>query len=118
MSYELHKQLYDLSGLDDVEYWINESGDLLSPGNDWIDLAVHAPLYNSDYLLEVLPKQVGEFDDLALLSGQQWNAGYVEDNMDDTLYWVKFAVGATALEALLKLAIKLIEDGIWSPKDE
>lgn len=123
--YSLHKQLYELSGL-----W-----------GDNLDAAYERhPKYTTDYLLEVLPKKLGSvIAELSIISEvdddgnvTHWYANYDlyslrgrwkrkqtgESITAITKALTPYPHGKTPLESLLKLAIELIQDGVWSPKDE
>ncbi len=119
--FELCKEVYEVTGWDDdglgKQMWVHDGlGDVEfvdSIGEDegfW-----DFPLYTSDYLLEKLPRYIGEYHPFCLKeidghSEGSWCALYSDDIHDGILLRVsQFA--DTPLKALLKLTIALHDAG-------
>lgn len=88
-------------------------------GLDYYDSRPVIPLYTSDYLLEKLPKfQHGlplcvATSAIPFVDRPEWFAGYISVYANDKGSTGDYVYdGNTPLKALLKLTLKLIEDGV------
>lgn len=130
--YELDKKLWELSGLvTDNWYDLDTDGkpeEYFCAKENKIDENSYIPYYDTDYLLSVLPKP-DHFDEDEIYrnldcgapdyfflgtSLDGWTAQYQIETepLDEMMAW-----GNTPRQALLKLAIHLIENNIWDPKE-
>lgn len=107
--YELCKKVYELTGWEAPETYKAEDG---NPENDW-------QAYDTDYLLEKLPKNLTSFYGKAyplspqvMASGDMYYAMYKHDMTGPKSEETMFEVEAdTPLKSLLKLTIALSEAG-------
>lgn len=107
---KLCKAVYEATGWENGE-WTNDSGDYVNPASELIREGIHFPLYDSDYLLEKLPKTLkryGTFELVPTRANLMWSAGYWTHNRLDTFS----VIGDTPLKALLNLTIRLSEEGL------
>ena len=113
--FKLCKQVYEATGWDYVESYINESEDYVNPSSNIIDPVIHAPLYTSDYLLEKLSAITDH------ISVQQSNRISIDASNDEKSnwyahYWLRSrrvqVKSDTPLKALLKLTLKLHRENI------
>ena len=129
--FELCKQAYEATGWkytigrfhDDGSYdgYVGHKGVAYTPNPqdaEWLPKDI--PLYTSDYLLEKLPRAVKFYGDPASMSGSgysylsierpvasNWCASYRYEG-----YPIHCGFGDTPLEALLRLTLKLHEEGL------
>lgn len=78
---------------------------------DWTEPNNPVPNYTCEYLLTKLPRRLGDYGQLALTlqitNINQWCASYDNDNGGSS----RDSFGQTPLEALLTLALRLIDRG-------
>lgn len=120
--YELCKQVYERTGWEDVRDFYHENDTFDEETQTFKRNGIfsiverkradyNTPLYTSDYLLEKLPKRIGERYLELWADGEVWVVYYYENPYGTC--WPKIGPHAdTPLKALLKLTLKLHEQGL------
>lgn len=120
-SLELSKKLYKTFGWDrtDKSWWIEQWGDYDSEVSRYAHKeeeddanSVHFPAYDTDYLLDKLPRYINESTNELILGrwGSRWRACYMPINLGH--YSELRQEADTPAEALGLLALKLKEEGM------
>ena len=126
--FELCKQVYEATGWTDTYLrWVDTEEPWIVNADEWhrntkcqtdLDMSCLYPLYDSDYLLEKLPGLIGvtsvHIDDVhtevrKLRPGESPSGATYQSNVKGLLIG---AGGDTPLQVLLKLTLKLHEEGL------